>query len=100
MTEPIECYVREGHARRRGNLPNRSRWARGFAAATLVLSLPGVGPPSLPRASATAWAAEAAAGIGEPAPDFSLPSATGGEVSLGIFRAKRAVVLVFYMGQR
>lgn len=34
--------------------------------------------------------------IGAPAPDFSLPSHLGGEVSLGQFRGRRHVILAFY----
>ena len=36
--------------------------------------------------------------IGEPAPDFTLPDATGRPVSLAEFRGKKPVVLVFYRG--
>lgn len=82
-----------------------SWWARGSAAAILLLTFAGemgvAALPPLPPVSGTVWAAEgAAAGIGEPAPNFALPSATGGEVSLAAFRGKKAVVLVFYMGHR
>ena len=34
----------------------------------------------------------------EAAPEFSLPSATGAEVSLGTFAGEQNVVLVFYRG--
>lgn len=34
--------------------------------------------------------------IGDMAPDFTLPAATGGEVTLSQFRGDRPVVLVFY----
>ena len=34
--------------------------------------------------------------VGEPAPDFSLPSSTGENVSLADFRGKQSVVLYFY----
>jgi len=34
--------------------------------------------------------------VGDPAPDFSLPSQTGGQVSLAEFRGNQAVVLFFY----
>lgn len=36
--------------------------------------------------------------VGKPAPDFSLPAAGGGEVSLGDYRGKKAVLLYFSMG--
>ena len=34
--------------------------------------------------------------VGEPAPEFTLPSTDGGDVSLADFRGKQAVVLYFY----
>jgi hypothetical protein len=34
--------------------------------------------------------------IGEKAPDFTLPSTTGGTISLGQFRGKKLVLLEFY----
>lgn len=34
--------------------------------------------------------------FGKPAPDFTLPSTQGGEVTLSQFRGKSDVVLVFY----
>lgn len=83
-----------GSARRPGDLRSRLRWA-----SVLILSLAGFGLALLPPASGGAWAGEAAARIGEPAPDFSLPSTAGGEVSLAAFRGRKAIVLVFYMGQ-
>jgi peroxiredoxin Q/BCP len=36
--------------------------------------------------------------IGEPAPDFTLPDATGAPVSLASFRDRTPVVVVFYRG--
>ena len=33
---------------------------------------------------------------GQPAPDFTLPSTAGGDVSLSDFKGKADVVLVFY----
>ena len=33
---------------------------------------------------------------GEPAPDFTLASTTGGDISLGDFRGKKWVLLEFY----
>ena len=36
--------------------------------------------------------------VGEPAPDFTLPDATGAVVSLASFRERGPVVLVFYRG--
>jgi len=54
-------------------------------AATLGLVLIVLGPGS-------ARAVE----VGQPAPDFRLPSTTGGEISLGDFRGKKWVFLEFY----
>ena len=34
--------------------------------------------------------------VGEPAPAFSLPSTTGGDISLSDFRGKKWVLLEFY----
>ena len=34
--------------------------------------------------------------VGEPAPDFTLPSTTGGDISLRDFRGKKFVLLEFY----
>jgi len=34
--------------------------------------------------------------VGDKAPDFSLPSTTGGEISLSQFRGKKLVLLEFY----
>ena len=36
--------------------------------------------------------------VGEPAPDFTLPDATGAPVSLASFRERTPVVLIFYRG--
>lgn len=36
--------------------------------------------------------------VGEPAPDFTLPDATGRPVSLADYRGKKPIVLVFYRG--
>jgi hypothetical protein len=35
-------------------------------------------------------------GVREPAPDFTLPSTTGDEISLSEFRGKKHVLLEFY----
>ena len=40
----------------------------------------------------TAWAID----IGDKAPDFTLPSTTGGKISLSQFRGKKLVLLEFY----
>jgi hypothetical protein len=37
--------------------------------------------------------------VGQPAPDFTLPSAAGGQVSLAELRARGPVVLSFYRGR-
>jgi hypothetical protein len=36
--------------------------------------------------------------VGEPAPDFTLPSTTGEKISLSQFRGKQHVLLEFYGG--
>jgi len=36
--------------------------------------------------------------IGQTAPDFSLPDASGNTISLGDFKGKKNVLLVFYPG--
>ena len=38
----------------------------------------------------------AALDVGEKAPDFTLPSTTGGSISLSQFRGKKVVLLEFY----
>ena len=38
----------------------------------------------------------AAVEVGEPAPEFTLPSTTGGDISLSDFRGKKWVLLEFY----
>jgi peroxiredoxin Q/BCP len=38
----------------------------------------------------------AALDVGETAPDFALPSTTGGEIRLSQFRGKKLVLLEFY----
>jgi len=38
----------------------------------------------------------AALGVGEKAPDFTLPSTTGGTLSLSQFRGKKLVLIEFY----
>jgi energy-coupling factor transporter transmembrane protein EcfT len=36
--------------------------------------------------------------VGEPPPDFTLPDASGGSVTLADYRGKKPVVIVFYRG--
>ena len=65
-------------------------WRTGgvvLLAVTLGLALVVIGP-------APARAVE----VDQPAPDFRLPSTTGGEISLGDFRGKKWVFLEFYGG--
>jgi peroxiredoxin len=47
-------------------------------------------------ASLTRAGASTAIEVGDKAPDFSLPSTTGGEISLSQFRGKKLVLLEFY----
>jgi peroxiredoxin Q/BCP len=62
---------------------------RAFAAiiATMALSV-----TSIVLSSGPAAALE----VGQPAPDFKLPSSTGNDVSLADFRGKKWVLLEFY----
>jgi AhpC/TSA family len=53
-----------------------------------ILLLSGVEVASAPRASALE--------IGKPAPDFTLPSTTGQDVSLRQFRGKKLVLIEFF----
>lgn len=43
------------------------------------------------------WGPEPTADVGQPAPPFALPDATGRTVSLAEFWGKQPVVLAFYM---
>jgi hypothetical protein len=58
-------------------------WALVSAAMTLI---------SIVTEPAVAVAVE----VGQPAPDFKLPSTTGGDVALSDFRGKKWVLLEFY----
>ena len=62
-----------------------ARYLRGLVlmgvALASVLAIPGVSP---------------AVEVGEPAPDFALPSTTGETISLNQFRGKHMVLLEFY----
>jgi cytochrome oxidase Cu insertion factor (SCO1/SenC/PrrC family) len=73
-----------------------ARWpnfvALGLSAILLILG--GYFNFVLARVPATATALK----VGEPAPDFTLPDAAGGSVSLASFRGQAPVVLVFYRG--
>jgi hypothetical protein len=67
---------------------NHRKWAGIallFGALLLAPLPPGAGP-------GVAQALE----IGEKAPDFTLPSTTGGTISLGQFRGKKVALLEFY----
>jgi hypothetical protein len=63
-----------------------------FAAACMKVLCVAVTVVSIVTGSAPAVAVE----VGQPAPDFKLPSSTGGDVSLGDFRGKKWVLLEFY----
>ena len=47
-------------------------------------------------ASATAGAASGALGVGDSAPDFTLPSTAGGETTLSSYAGEMNVVLAFF----
>jgi peroxiredoxin len=62
---------------------------RMFGAAFLGAALSGI---LVLIGSGTAWAVE----VGQPAPEFSLPSTTGNDIALKDFRGKKWVLLEFY----
>lgn len=55
--------------------------------ASLIVLASGPQPSAAPAAAPQ---------VGDKAPDFTLPATTGGKISLGQFRGKRAVLLEFY----
>jgi cytochrome oxidase Cu insertion factor (SCO1/SenC/PrrC family) len=73
-----------------------ARWPNlaALALSAVLLVLGGYFNFVLARVPATATTFK----IGEPAPDFTLPDATGAPVSLASFRDRTPVVLVFYRG--
>jgi cytochrome oxidase Cu insertion factor (SCO1/SenC/PrrC family) len=73
-----------------------ARWPNlvALAVSAVLLVLGGYFNFVLARVPATATALK----VGEPAPDFTLPDATGAPVSLASFRDRTPVVLVFYRG--
>ena len=72
------------------------RWfpMTALAVSVLLLALAGVFNFVLARVPAPASAFV----VGQPAPDFALPDATGRPVRLSDFRGRNPVVLVFYRG--
>lgn len=60
---------------------------RGLLLATLL---------AIVLASAGPGAAATTVDVGDPAPDFTLPSTTGEKISLSQFRGKKLVLLEFY----
>lgn len=73
-----------------------ARWPNlaALALSALLLVLGGYFNFVLTRVPATPTALK----VGEPAPDFTLPDATGAPVTLAAFRERSPVVLVFYRG--
>jgi len=73
-----------------------ARWPNfvALAISALLLVLGGYFNFVLARVPATATKLR----VGEPAPDFTLPDATGAAVSLASFHDRTPVVLVFYRG--
>ena len=67
----------------------RLKWSRSLvlllSAALLAMGWSVAGPPMA-----------AALDVGDKAPDFTLPSTTGEQISLAQFRGKKLVVLEFY----
>ena len=64
---------------------NLNRRTLGAAMWGAILGAAVIGPGQ-------AWAVE----VGEPAPEFSLPSTAGGDIALKDFRGKKWVLLEFY----
>lgn len=64
---------------------------KGMRYLPLIALLVGILLASLTRAGVTT-----AVEVGDKAPDFSLPSTMGGEISLSQFRGKKLVLLEFY----
>jgi hypothetical protein len=63
----------------------RSIWTRLVLATTLAMVLAlGASDPA------------AAVEVGQPAPGFTLPATTGGDISLSDFRGKKFVLIEFY----
>lgn len=63
-------------------------WQIALGVGAVCLSLAAQAPPSSePERTAPA--------VGAPAPDFTLPSTTGGSISLSDFRGKKNVVIAF-----
>lgn len=86
-----------------------SGWlARGRPAVFLALLLalvlaacgddePEAAVPSSPAGSTSEQTANDMLAVGAPAPDFTLPSATGDDVSLADYRGEQPVLLFFHM---
>ncbi len=66
----------------KGFAPLRSGLVRFLVPLAIVLVLPGV---------------SAGVEVGEKAPDFELPSTTGGKIRLSDFAGKKNVILEFYV---
>jgi hypothetical protein len=82
-----ELFGRSRQRRCGMRIPGRRTLRRILVGMAAMLMLPSVtiGPP-------TAGAVE----VGEPAPDFTLPSTNGVDISLSDFRGKKWVFLEFY----
>lgn len=78
----------------RGNRPWGSS-ARGFRQSFTWLVLIGLVLPGL--LSACSPSGEQAVAVGDPAPDFTLPAASGEQVALADFRGSKPVLLYFHM---
>lgn len=59
---------------------------------TVALFLVGLLLASMPAFAQLAWAID----VGDKAPDFTLPSTNGVDISLSDFKGKRLVLLEFY----
>ena len=64
----------------------RGTWARRALLGAMSLTILSLAVPAV----------VGAVDVGEPAPGFTLPSTTGGDISLSDFRGKKFVLLEFY----
>ena len=69
------------------------RWRRRAVRTVIVLAVLAV----VVGGAIYLWGPEPAADVGQPAPPFVLPDATGQTVSFSEFLGKQPVVLAFYM---
>ena len=90
MARHVVCSAPRGSEDLGPNRKSRMRPARGTLGWILVgMALAVISVAVSPRSTG-------AVEVGERAPDFTLPSTTGGDISLRDFRGKKFVLLEFY----